>query len=638
MSRRRRPGLAPSLFPFLAVLVCTLGTLILLLALVAKDAKESAEQVAQQQRQEMLQEVTEVAQQERWRAEELQNVRDQQTQVLEERRSELAHVEDHLRRVKRQLEALQSEIRSALVEDTDEAELKSKIEELTAEIEDKKESLEDLKERNAGRRPRVAIMPHRGPNGTQRRPIYLECSANQIVLQPEGVRITIDELRGPTGPGNPLDAALRTIRNYWESQGTSGSEPPYPLLIVRPDGIMAYTAARVSMTAWDDQFGYELVPADVELAFPKPDNVLAERTEKVVAESVRRRATMISAVPSRYRQGLSGSDPIGEAIDDATQRQATGFASRRSGNHPGQSPTGSGYSGGSGSGMQEPMQRWNQNLGSSIANSSDGSSNRFSAGTQQGQPGSPQQSASGSKLGQPNSSQQTGQYPPGTTGSNDSLSLSPPTGDGSNFGSPGAMQGPAGGNETGSDYGSSDTGAGTEADASGQSSDAAGGIAADGSAAAGQASAQQMGSGSDASSDPDAAQNASVSASVSASAPLSQQRGRGWAMRGSKGASDGPAVVRNVKVQCYGNRLVMIGDSTNDTDVILVDPADPSAAVVRLAGLVRQRVDNWGLALTGGRWQPVLQVAIAPGGEANFNQLNTLLHGSGIGVDGRSVR
>ena len=41
---RRRPGLSPSLFPFLAVLVCTLGTLILLLALVAQNATDAAEQ------------------------------------------------------------------------------------------------------------------------------------------------------------------------------------------------------------------------------------------------------------------------------------------------------------------------------------------------------------------------------------------------------------------------------------------------------------------------------------------------------------------------------------------------------------------------------------------------------------------
>ena len=46
MSRRRRQGLSPSLFPFLAVLVCTLGTLILLLALVAENATAAAEQKA----------------------------------------------------------------------------------------------------------------------------------------------------------------------------------------------------------------------------------------------------------------------------------------------------------------------------------------------------------------------------------------------------------------------------------------------------------------------------------------------------------------------------------------------------------------------------------------------------------------
>ena len=37
MSRRKR-GLSPTLFPFLAVLVCTLGTLILLLVLVSQNA------------------------------------------------------------------------------------------------------------------------------------------------------------------------------------------------------------------------------------------------------------------------------------------------------------------------------------------------------------------------------------------------------------------------------------------------------------------------------------------------------------------------------------------------------------------------------------------------------------------------
>ena len=171
MSRRRRPGLAPSLFPFLAVLVCTLGTLILLLALVAKDAEERSEQVAKAEREEKLREIAEAAQQEQWRSQELQEVRDQQTAVLEERRSELAHVEDHLRRVRQQLENLQSEVRTAFVDDTDEEKLKAEIAELAEKIEQEKEDLEKRKQDKTGKPPRVAIMPHRGPNGTQRRPI-----------------------------------------------------------------------------------------------------------------------------------------------------------------------------------------------------------------------------------------------------------------------------------------------------------------------------------------------------------------------------------------------------------------------------------------------------------------------------------
>jgi hypothetical protein len=50
MSRRRRQGLSPSLFPFLAVLVCTLGTLILFLALVAQNATTAAERSAEAKR------------------------------------------------------------------------------------------------------------------------------------------------------------------------------------------------------------------------------------------------------------------------------------------------------------------------------------------------------------------------------------------------------------------------------------------------------------------------------------------------------------------------------------------------------------------------------------------------------------
>ena len=34
---------------------------------------------------------------------------------------------------------------------------------------------------------RFAVVPYLGPNGTRRRPIFFECRADSIVLQPEGV-------------------------------------------------------------------------------------------------------------------------------------------------------------------------------------------------------------------------------------------------------------------------------------------------------------------------------------------------------------------------------------------------------------------------------------------------------------------
>ena len=76
----------------------------------------------------------------------------------------------------------------------------------------------------------------------------------------------------------PTDAALRTIRIH--ALQVYGDEiAPYPLLVVRPDGIETYAAARKAMQTWDDQFGYELIESEKEIAFPTKDPQLLERVE-----------------------------------------------------------------------------------------------------------------------------------------------------------------------------------------------------------------------------------------------------------------------------------------------------------------------------------------------------------------------
>ena len=147
MSGRRRQTLSPSLFPFLAVLVCTLGTLILLLALVAQNATEAAEQsarakkaaaekdaLAKQSPRLAATAVNDLIGEEKLRIEHLVAVRDQQTADVEERRDRLTHLEDHIDRLRQQLQQLRIEVERATGDAPTNVIDVSAIEELKEEI------------------------------------------------------------------------------------------------------------------------------------------------------------------------------------------------------------------------------------------------------------------------------------------------------------------------------------------------------------------------------------------------------------------------------------------------------------------------------------------------------------------------
>ena len=88
------------------------------------------------------------------------------------------------------------------------------------------------------------------------------------------------------GPGNPLAAALRAAREHLlaEREFDPQAGEPYPMLLVRPEGIAAYYAAREAMKSWGCDFGYELIGDDWKLAYPPPDprlvGVVARRSPR----------------------------------------------------------------------------------------------------------------------------------------------------------------------------------------------------------------------------------------------------------------------------------------------------------------------------------------------------------------------
>lgn len=307
--RRHRAGkstAAVSLFPFLAVLICTMGALIVLLVLLVQLARAHAEEDAEQRDLLELPDAQTLEKQDHeWHRELFEQQREKAKQDLARQRLELSHLEEHLRELEQRWETLNeaaAQLQAQRRGDThDQNAARGQLAELREAIESARRDLEEARAAAQSQPPRYAIIPYVGPNGTYRRPVYLECTAEGVVIHPEGVTLQAADLLGPLGPGNPLDAALRAMREYYVRQATAGTQQePYPLIIVRPDGVEAYAAARAAMRNWEDEFGYELIDADMVLEFPAADPDLVRLLEKTVADARSRQQILAAAMPSRF--------------------------------------------------------------------------------------------------------------------------------------------------------------------------------------------------------------------------------------------------------------------------------------------------------------------------------------------------
>ncbi len=624
MSKRRREGMTPTLFPFLAVLVCTMGTLMLLLTIVTQKAKEQGKADAEALAHAEVETVIEDAD---WQSDQLQQVRQHHTQELEKRRDQLAHLEDHLQRLNQQLRNLTDQVAAAqdpsevTAIEADVERLKQKAQSLQTEL--AKQAAEDEVTRK--RPPKVALLPFRGPNGTMRRPIYIECVDDQIIIQPEGIRLPLNALRGPLGPGNPLDAGLRAIRTHYQS---IDPEPPYPLLVVRPNGILAYAVARTAMAAWDDQFGYELVPAEVELAFQPPDPRLKDSMQKAIAEAVQRRNTMMAAMPGRFRD--DEADAVDRIIQSAQQagRQTAGNPARgasqlqpiedgdfqpATGSFGDQALRGNGQNGNGGGASGEGIAVNNPELagggtasgigggfgGAATPPSLNGGSSMNAFGGSSAMASSTNatssRSSGGDRLSGGSGNQASGNTATGNTATGSARGASNDI----------AMSGPGGGSSmmsVGSSNDQMDPGnAKNQNNAATKSSSAT-------SANGGKASTSQ---------------------------PLSRSRGKNWALP-ENARTQGPAVVRKIHVRCFPDRYEILNPTGQPTRFV-IDSAKPDAAVVAMTTNIRQRVEGWGAALAGGRWEPTLVVEVMSDGQAAYDDMRRLLEGSGLVVNIRTA-
>jgi hypothetical protein len=686
------------------VLICTLGTLILLLALVAQQAKETAVAQVEQERQDKLaaaaktkssapaidatdkpspdQMTSKVAQrlieQEQFRVNQLVSFRDQQTAELERKRDEISQVEAAVRKIKDQLAKLNREVETAMSADTNPAVDASTDEKTLLLMRDEAEKLraeiKELEVSERGGKPRVVIVPHRGPNGTQRRPVYVLCTADGLQIMPEGSKITKAEAIAATQVDspltNPLGAALGAARLH--AMKSYGDQlPPYPLLIVRPDGIYMYRVASALMKDWDDQYGYELVPGEVDLAFPGGDNVLRHDMDLAIFTATSRNQGIAQAGRGGSGRGNGGGGSDGSGFGTAATNAAY--------ENDGQSPVATGpssadvtgsnqagtegrqdvRSGGGSSQLARPLptlsardlDRQAQSNGFSMARDqrfqNPGGMFAESPSSQNGSYG-----AAGTVQSQSDALNAflAGKTPPG---------MDDPSGEGGEFGD--STLGGSGENQNGPE---------------GQA-DVAGGTSASGTAATAPASLgmpsptgqdpnlpQQMTSGANSASrsNPivmaltDSGQAGSAAEMLQSGSPGSQsenasasttpqppqvaqkmvrREGKNWALPDSMRGIGGTEFVRPISMRCHHDRYELIEQGR----VVQTFPFGSSGAyqpTLQLATAIRDRVQTWGATMQGGYWRPTLEVSVGPHAEQRFHELQSLMKDSGVDITRRS--
>jgi hypothetical protein len=389
MARRARETLSVQLFPFLAVLVCVMGSLIFLLLVSAKKLRAAAvakavaaahividEPLAPEFGDESppvvwvepepvvaaatlvttaeapvtpkldraALEAERAALQATWaaRVAELASTVDARQQRLnrerllalaaqrqiDELQQQLLQQELELSRLMGQVSADEDRVPASAAE-------RAKLE---AEIAKLRARLKELQSQQQESASRFSIVAFEGKSGTTRKPILIECTATGIRFLPEDVVLTPADIEGATPRANPLLAGTMALMAYWSQAPAAQRDPPYVLLVVRPDGTFAYYIAMKLLSSLKQPFGYELVTDDVELALPPVD----PQARELLTEAIRRSQEQRVQMQQAGRGGFGGSGSSGSSGGRFTDESAGGGL----GDSAGPPGGGSGQSGG----------------------------------------------------------------------------------------------------------------------------------------------------------------------------------------------------------------------------------------------------------------------------------------------------
>jgi len=571
----------------------------------------------------------------------LNAVKGEAERKLRDEHTRLSLVEDHIRRLQEKMRSLQiaaAELEAVEKEHYDDRQqAERETARLSELIEEARKTIETLQEEAAKEKASYAVVPYEGPNGTFRRPIYIECLKDQIVLQPEGVKLSAADLHPPYGPGNPLASVLRASRDHLvrlhPKEGRSRDTEPYPLLLVRSEGLLMFDRARQAIDAGDFDLGFELVEDDWKLKFPQPDPQLAGIQEEAAAQARVRQEALIAAAPRAYRQRDYDADEYG-ADDDLT------------GDRYGDMPGGDGYGGGGGGGGMSAAGGTGSRSGGGYAGGNGPAGRQASPGGANGVNSGNGGNVGGTGNGPGGSGTGAGGRYAGGTGP----ASGPPSADGAYPGGSGGGGSPgdsaaAGQADHGSFAGGASAGSpgGTPGSASGGTSYAGSGAGSGMSVAAsdpdappelgGQQQNISVMMGSPPAGSPPSGPRQRGSASQRFGEVPADTRGKDWALR-QKPQKSSP-IRRTIRVEVREDQLAILPDgapSGAHSNPIHVVPfqGDTIESLDAFVKQVRDQIDGWGIAGNDLYWRPVIILKVAPNGERRADDLARLLKNSGL--------
>lgn len=631
MSRRPKNSQTVALFPFLAVLVCTMGSLIFLLLVTTRMIRErttapaastaSSTQslpllvtpesvsptepsapaasvappvvlepgppaespvalaaVSREQRQRELDALIATWQD---RVESLNETRDARQQQLTQRQQ--------LQKVAAQrVESLQQELTDA------EVRLGKLTGELSAfavqkgsaqELIDLETQIRELKRRlRAAQQVQPAdcqfeVVPFDPISGTSRRPILIECTSTGLKFVPEDVPVRPNDLVGFSPRVNPLVIGASALVNYWTAwnmrQANPAREPePYVLLVVRPSGTVAYYVAMKMLSELRQPHGYELIDEDTVLNLPPVDAGAKAACETAINRLIAERNNTL-------RQ--AGLSPGG-----AFRRGSTGNGGGGSGTAPGGTASGAGSGTGSGRPGGEEFDLADVMNTDPAAGQSWERIENFEGG-RRGPPtgGAPPARPAGAQSGTP-----------GASGKSGSLAVT----------AGGQAVAPASG----------PPGSVPQLDAAGTTDQLPSDLPAPEEAGPG------IGLGSSGSSSIPVEDRRSRKSRTSAG-PLRPEdlAHRPWGLS-EPGAAIG--LEREVRIDVEPERYVI-----GKKQVIRIEDSETAEdSFARIVGVLDQQARDWGKPPKGFFWKPSLQYVIADGADANYERVHTLLERAGL--------